>query len=119
MNKDEKMFVCVRQSKFAFHISPRTRAGWIATALWLGLILAVAGLYTFALMIMDAIGYNDEQTIIYTLIPFFIIVFIIIIIMIRWMYNRSEVINANDITQWKNEKDSKKTKAGRSKRTKK
>ncbi len=119
MNKDEKMFLCVRQGKFAFHISPQTRAGWIATALWLGLIIAIAGLYTLALIFMDAIGYNDEQIIIYTLAPFFIIVSIIVIIMLRWMYNRSEIINANDITQWKNEKDSKKTKAGRNKRTRK
>lgn len=104
MTKEKKMFLCIKRGKWSMQITPQTKMGWISFGLWTGLILAIAGLYIWASTYMETIGYSDGQIIGYTLAPFLIVIAIIIFIMIRWMYNRSEIIDAAEITKWEREK---------------
>jgi len=105
MSEEKKMFLCVKRSKWSFHISPQTGAGWRALGLWVLTLLPVIGLNIYGSAALEANGYSDNQIVLYVVPVFLLATGIWVIVMIRWMYNRSEIIDMADIAAWKAEKD--------------
>lgn len=107
MNEDKKMFLCVKSSKYIFHISPQTRSGWLAFGAWTMLILVIAGAYAGVNHYLEGQGLSDSAILLRTMPVFLIILTLVVIIMIRWMYKRSDIVNTQELAAWKKDKGGK------------
>ncbi len=86
-------------------ITPQTPRGWGVFGLWMiGLMLPLVPVIILA-FIVD--GTPNEVYVLWAVGPSLLLTFGGIWVMTRWMLARSEVINMDDIAQWKREKTSK------------
>lgn len=96
-----KDFVCYK-SGWAMKFVPQTANGWKYTGIWtLILMLPAVPFAVFASAVDDT---PQEHWAIWAMIPLFIIIGLLIWQMSKWMLARSDVIDANDIAQWKRDK---------------
>lgn len=102
MKDEDKPFVCCRKGRWNMHITPRNRAGGLAMGLWVAGLLAVV--HSFIWLVVRQLGETTGATV---LIAAGIggISIIWIIAMTRWMLKRSEIINMDDVLDFKRDRE--------------
>jgi hypothetical protein len=112
MRDEDKPFICYRQNKWMFQITPRNAAGWRSFGLWtLPLLAATAG-YVALVAALEEKG-ASESVIGLLVIPFLILTVIWANFMIRWMLARSQIIDAKAVAQFQQEQERQAKKRGR------
>ncbi len=97
---EKKMFVCFRRSKWLFNIQPQTTRGWIA------LILGVVPMLLVSIFFEQWATYlNMDEMVASFLIVALILVWTVLLI--RWMYANSEIIDYQDVQSYKRERENK------------
>lgn len=88
MPEEEKPFVTTR-GHASFNIMPRNAAGWLLLALWLLPALAISAGYAW---IMESRSGDTDDVVVATL-GFVMAMTVWAVVMTRWMYVRSEVVD--------------------------
>jgi uncharacterized membrane protein len=113
MRDEDKPFICYRQSKYLFQITPRNAAGWRALGLWMLPFLAATGLFVAMTMQMEQRGISESTVFFAMVLPFMIATAVWSIAMIRWMKDRSQIIDANAVAKVQQEQERQAKKRGR------
>jgi hypothetical protein len=113
MRDEDKPFVCFRQSKWIFQISPRNAEGWRGLGIWLIPFFAGTAVFTGVIANVDQSGVSATSINLTATLPFLVGTVIWSIAMIRWMLARSELLDANDLMKIKREHDRAKKRSGR------
>jgi predicted Kef-type K+ transport protein len=112
MRDEDKPFICYRQNKWLFQITPRNLAGWRSFGLWMLSFLAATAGYLALVTALEARGVS-ETVIGLLAIPFLIATAVWVIFMIRWMLARSQIIDMNAVAKFQQEQERQAKKRGR------
>ncbi len=101
INEPTKDFVA-HKGRMGVKITPQTARGWRYFILWMiGLMLPLVPFVVLSIMVNDT---PNEHYVFWALGPSLLLTFGGIWVMTRWMLARSEVIDMNEIAQWKRDK---------------
>lgn len=100
MRDEDKPFLTTK-GPGRLSIAPRNRAGWIYTGLWMLPLAAISSLFVW---IVGDSGDDTEFGVIAT-VGFVIVTIAWSLMMARWMYVRSEVIDVAELLREKRERD--------------
>lgn len=103
MRDEDKPFVTTK-GPGRFSIAPRNRTGWIYTGLWMLPLLAMTAIFGWLLAGEE----NDPQFHAIATVGFVIATIAWSIVMARWMYVRSEVIDVAQLLREKRERERRK-----------
>jgi hypothetical protein len=112
MRDEDKPFICYRQNRWMFQITPRNAAGWRSFGLWMLPFLAATAGYLALVAALETKGVS-KSAIDLMVIPFIIATAIWAIFMIRWMLARSQIIDANAVAKFQQEQERQAKKRGR------
>jgi hypothetical protein len=113
MRDEDKPFVCYRQNKWIFQITPRSAKGWRGFGMWLVPYLAATGMVVAIVAVMDKKGASATAINLIVTVPFLIGTVMWSVFMIRWMLARSEIIDTNEVMKIKREQDRIRKRLGR------
>jgi hypothetical protein len=113
MRDEDKPYVCYRQNKWLFQISPRGAEGWRGLAMWMIPLFAATGVFVAVVAKMEQSGASAAAINLTGTLPFLIGTIIWSIAMIRWMLARSEIIDTNEVIKIKREQDKARKRSGR------
>lgn len=107
MAEQDKMFICYKGGG-GIKITPANAAGWRAFGIW----MSAFGLATLVFVLVVT-KLHSARAITSITVGFTILVLLWAVTMIRWMMNRSEVVDTIELLQLKRELDAKKDRSRR------
>ncbi len=104
MRDEDKPFVCYKQG-WNMKITPRNAEGWRLLAIWMMPFFATTGLFVWFSSTAEKNGWSEASILWIAILGFLPAVLIWSIVMIRWMKERSEIIDVNGLIEIKRQQD--------------
>jgi hypothetical protein len=112
MRDEDKPFVCYKQG-WNIRITPRNAEGWRLFAIWMVPFLAAIGVFVWISVAAEKQGWSENSILLIALLGLLPISLVWAVIMIRWMWARSEIIDVNGLIEIKRQQDIARKKQGR------
>lgn len=112
MRDEDKPFVCYKQG-WNIRITPRNAEGWRLLVIWMVPFFAGTGVFVSISVAAEKQGWSENSILLIALLGFLPATLIWAVIMIRWMWARSEIIDVNGLIEIKRQQDLARRKQGR------
>lgn len=104
MRDEDKPFVCYKQG-WNIKITPRNAEGWRLFAIWMVPFFAATGVFAWISFQAEKLGWSEASILLLACLGFLPATLIWAVAMIRWMMERSEIIDVNGLIEIKREQD--------------